>query len=240
MLNTRGSHWSGAEYATGNWSEGRGARRDLQGHRSSHQCPSGFTERSDSNIRTCRRRGTSSAGCGSVMMDVPYRYSSVCGSLRAYQVGSTNAFRFRANASIDSAYVDGVSLTHGRPREHIWTFAAGLEEDTRNEHQHPSLCPCNIMQDSQLPPFVGNDYFCESGTESFDSEVNSLQMYSADPLWDEAGCRGMNNCCTFNTPPWFHKQLVNLTTDDIEMRVCADEGTDNENVYIDMVEIYVQ
>ena len=33
MLNTRGSHWSGAEYATGNWSEGRGARRDLQGHR---------------------------------------------------------------------------------------------------------------------------------------------------------------------------------------------------------------
>ena len=28
-----GSHWSGVEYATGNWSEGRGARRDLQGHR---------------------------------------------------------------------------------------------------------------------------------------------------------------------------------------------------------------
>ena len=33
VLNTRGSHWSRAEYATGNWSEGRGARRDLQGHR---------------------------------------------------------------------------------------------------------------------------------------------------------------------------------------------------------------
>ena len=33
VLNTRGSHWSGAEYTTGNWSEGRGARRDLQGYR---------------------------------------------------------------------------------------------------------------------------------------------------------------------------------------------------------------
>ena len=38
MLITRGSHWSGAEYATGNWSEGRGARRDLQGHRMSLCC----------------------------------------------------------------------------------------------------------------------------------------------------------------------------------------------------------
>ena len=26
VLNARGSHWSDAEYATGNWSEGRGAR----------------------------------------------------------------------------------------------------------------------------------------------------------------------------------------------------------------------
>ena len=33
VLNTQGSHWSGAEYVTGNWSEGRGARHDLQGHR---------------------------------------------------------------------------------------------------------------------------------------------------------------------------------------------------------------
>ena len=36
---------------------------------SSHQCPSGFTEHSDSKIRTCRRTDTS-AGCGSVLMDV--------------------------------------------------------------------------------------------------------------------------------------------------------------------------
>ena len=43
---------------------------------SSHQCPSGFMEHTDSNICACRRTGTS-AGCGSVMMDVPY--SRVCG-----------------------------------------------------------------------------------------------------------------------------------------------------------------
>ena len=100
---------------------------------SSHQCPSGFTEHNDSNIRTCRRTDTS-AGCWSLMMDVPY--SRVCGRVRAYQVGSTNAFRFRETAGIDNTYVDGVSLTHGRPSQHIWTFAAGLQENTGNRHHH--------------------------------------------------------------------------------------------------------
>ena len=47
-------------------------------------------------------------------------------------------------------------------------------------------------------------------------------------------------CCILHDPPWFHKQLSDLTTDDIEMRVCTDQGTDDENVYIEMVEIYVQ
>ena len=51
------------------------------------------------------------------------------------------------------------------------------------------------------------------------------------------GLRMNNSCCSLNTPPWFHKQLSSLTADDIEMRVCTDEGTDDENVYIEMVEI---
>ena len=97
---------------------------------SSHQCPSGFTEHSDSNIRTCRRTDTS-AGCGSLMMDVPYQYSRVCGRVRAYQVGTTNAFQGRASPSIESNYVNGVSLTHGSPRQHIWTFVAGIQGSYR-------------------------------------------------------------------------------------------------------------
>ena len=29
---------------------------------------------------------------------------------------------------INAAYVDGVSLTHGTPHNHIWTFAAAIHE----------------------------------------------------------------------------------------------------------------
>ena len=206
---------------------------------SSHQCPSSFTEHNDSNIRTCRRTGTS-AGCGFVMMDVPYQYSRVCGRVRAYQVGTTNAFQGRRSPTIDSIYVDGVSLTRGSPRQHIWTFVSGIQES--GEDRHPSLCPCASVGSeaaSPLPAFVGDDYFCESGVPRFESLRIPPQVYSADPLWDGDGC-GASNCCSFHDPPWFHKQFSDLTTDGIEMRVCTDEGADNENVYIEIVEIYVR
>ena len=204
---------------------------------SSIQCPSGFTEHSDSNIRTCQRTGTS-AGCGSVMMDVPYQYSRVCGRVRAYQVGSTNAFQGRFRPGVDSNYVDGVSLTRGRPRQHIWTFVSGLQDYSGSSH--PSLCPCN-GGDTSPPAFVGRDYFCELGNPLFVTPAPpNPTVYSDDPLWDGCGCDHSSNCCSFNNPPWFHKQLSNLTTDDVEMRVCIDEDTDNEDVYIDMIEIYVK
>ena len=205
---------------------------------SSHhaQCPSGFTEHSDSNIRTCRRMDASS-GCGSVMMDVPYQYSRVCGRVRAYQVNTTNAFHGRSSPSIDSAYVDGVSLTHGSPKQHIWTFASGLQKD--NGDHHASLCPCRGGT-TPPPAFVGDDYFCDSGNPLHMRAPPHSTIYSDDPLWDGDGCEPTNTCCSFNNPPWFHKQLSDLTTDDIEMRVCTDEGADNENVDIEIVEIYVQ
>ena len=191
---------------------------------SSHQCPSGFAENSDSNIRTCRRTDTS-AGCGSVMMDVPYQYSRVCGRVRAYQVSTTNAFQGRFRPGIDSNYVDGVSLTRGSPRQHIWTFVSGLQDHSGNSY--PSLCPCSGGFTSP-PAFVGRDYFCESGNPRFVPPAPpNPTVYSDDPLWDGRGCDHGSTCCIFNDPPWFQKQLSNLTTDGIEMRVCTKDGADN-------------
>ena len=63
--------------------------------------------------------------------------------------------------TIDGAYVTGVSVTHGSPRQHIWTFAAGFSDnDTRWLSE---LCPCNPNSDASVPSFVGEDYFCDSG-----------------------------------------------------------------------------
>ena len=42
--------------------------------------------------------------------------------------------------TIDGAYVSGVSLTHGSPRQHIWTFVAGYSEFN---NIGDDFCPCD-------------------------------------------------------------------------------------------------
>ena len=104
---------------------------------SSQQCPSGLTQNVTGNLRTCVR-SSGSDGCSSVTLPTSgIHYSSVCGRIIAYQVGATNAFE---GDSISSAYVDGVSLTHGNPRQHIWTFAAALSRQVSFPGLH--YCPC--------------------------------------------------------------------------------------------------
>ena len=44
-----------------------------------------------------------------------------------YQFGSTDAFC----SNIDQAYyVDGISITHGSPCNHIWTYAAASSSNS--------------------------------------------------------------------------------------------------------------
>ena len=218
----------------GNITKGWVRVAELDMTNSSHQCPSGLTQHNDSNIRTCRRM-ESSGGCSSVMINIPYSYSRVCGRVIAYQVGTTNAFYPRRNAMLEDDYVDGVSLTHGEQRQHVWTFVAGLQED-----DFFSTCPCTTNARATPPPnFVGNDYFCEAGTPR-NTLPATIMIYIDDPLWDGRGCIPSNPCCSFNNPPWFYKQLLQPTTDDLEMRVCRDEDVSNEDIALESVEIYVQ
>ena len=121
--------------------------------------------------------------------------------------------------TLEDIFVHGIVLTHGHPREHIWTFVAARDELVTHNW---SGCLClRPGFSAPPPPFIGNDYFCDTGSrEHFQTDV----FYGDDPLWDGAGCesvRGFDNtCCSFNTPPWFFKQLSQPTTDDVEMRAC--------------------
>ena len=213
---------------TGGWM--RVAELDMTN--SSHQCPSDLMERTDPGKRTCVRIGTT-AGCSSItnLITPGVEYSSVCGRIIGYQYGSLNAFHSGSND------VDGVLLTHGDPRQHIWTFAAALDEVGTYP---PSNCPCintNLSAQATPPPaFVGNDYFCDTGSEGHHQEI----FYGDDPLWDGAGCGPLNTCCSFNNPPWFYKMLPQQTTNDIEMRVCRNQVPSNEDIAIEIVEVYVQ
>ena len=47
-------------------------------------------------------------------------------------------------------------------------------------------------------------------------------------------------CCNVPGIPWFHKILNSPTTDDIELRVCADQDTGDEDVPVSLYEIYIK
>ena len=138
--------------------------------------------------------------------------------------------------TINGAYVDGVSLTYGNPRQHIWTFANALDE-----RGGIATCPCtniNSQRTINIPSFIGNDYFCETGVPPGQSW--SSIFYAADPLWDGGGCGPTSTCCTFNNPPWFCQQLPQSTNADLEVRLCSYSTASVENTPIELIEIYTK
>ena len=190
-----------------------------------------------SPMRMCGRAGSN---CQSATFSsLGQSYSQVCGRLIGYQFGSTEAFWYynnRNQVTIDDPYVDaGVSITHGSPRQHIWSLASGHSQVAISTHD----CRCNNGNEAVLvPPWVGDDYFCDSGNPN--PSPTSI-LYLSDPLWDGAGCGSSNTCCEFNNPPWFCKQLPQPTTDDIEVRLCGDESpSSNEDTPLELIELYAQ
>ena len=171
------------------------------------------------------------------------QYVQVCGQIKGYQVGQPGAFYLENTGNpqtIDGPYVDGVSLTYGNPRQHIWTFAAELDEGLGDAHHY---CPCTMSsfhsQDAiTIPSFVGSNYFCETGVPP--GQTWSSTFYADDPLWDGLGCGPTSTCCTFNNPPWFCKQLPQSTNADLEVRLCSVDSTNYENIPIELIEIYIK
>ena len=184
--------------------------------------------------------GTHGRGCVSTTFPVHgVQYSHVCGRIKGYQYGSPNGFNHDVLGqplTINDQYVEGASLTHGQnPRNHIWTFAAARDETQTNNN----ACPCtktDTPYTGRVPPFIGEDYFCDTGSRN----VYTHQYYLDDPLWDGAGCGPASTCCEFNSPPWFCKELPQPTTDDIELRLCVGSGLSNEDVLLEQYEIFVQ
>ena len=197
-------------------------------------CPIGWNKSSYNGINFCRA-SADVLGCYPTFFSTNgVSYQHVCGRARGYQKGSTDAFRVNSEP-IDSYYVDGLSITHGgNPRQHIWTYAAG---HTDNGNFSFSNCPCSVFPGPAPPSFVGNNYYCESGTGSGFSDD---AYYLLDPLWDGAGCSTGSTCCSNINQPWFYHQLSGMTQDDIEVRICRNNYFFREAILVDMVEIYIQ
>ena len=114
------------------------------------------------------------------------------------------------------------------------TRAGGATQDGTREEE----CPCNTGNtNAQVPPFVGNDYYCESASNVV---RNSNTLYPDDPLWDGQQCTNLEGpCCTHPNMPWFAKMLNEITTENIELRSCFNRD-EYEDTPLQIVELYVR
>ena len=131
-------------------------------------CPTGFGLYDVNGVRACGKQ-TLSYGCDSVTFSTNISYSEVCGRVIGYQYGRPDGAH--SSRPIDDPYIEGVSITHGSPRQHVWTLINGQHEISRN------YCPCNTGSIASVPSFVGDNYFCESGTASSPTSNYTLTIH---------------------------------------------------------------
>lgn len=138
--------------------------------------------------------------------------------------------------------IDGLSLTHGMAgsRQHIWSFLIGFAENPTEFLDE--RCPCddaNMSPPYVVVPFVGSNYFYESGSEGPNSYPSNI-FNVLDPVWDREGCNPNSNCCSFNNPPWFSTTLPTPTTDDLELRILSNAPPSTEDTKVSVVQIFIK
>jgi len=199
-------------------------------------CPIGWRMDTYAGVSFCRLVSDEGNTCSSAYFSTNgTSYQRVCGRARGYQKGRTTAFfsTYQYHQTIDGHYADGLLITYNNPRKHIWTYTCG-----GFDNHHPTYnCPCAGGKASST--FVGADWYCESGAVNVE---NFNAYYFNDPLWDGSGCI-TSRCCDNPSQPWFYRELNEVTTSDIEARICnegSSVGFDHRAVLIDQFELYIQ
>ena len=199
-------------------------------------CPSEWTliTTPEPNAKNVCRSGNANE-CHSTIFDTyDISFYKICGQVRGYQKGNTNAFDSSVE-SIDDHYVDGVSITLGSPRKHVWTYAAGISDS--GSSSTGNYCPCADIVGPAPPSFVSDHYYCESGnTGDIDPDI----YYTTDPLWDGFNCSISANCCAHADMPWFSRHFTVAQETYIETRICRNEGFSNEGTLVESMELYIQ
>ena len=139
-------------------------------------------------------------------------------------------FFHRLEVQIQSRYADGLLVTRGTAQHHVWTFAVGGSKVYNYLYFN---CPCALYPGRSAPSLVGENYFCESGNVG---STEHYQWYLDDPLWDSQGCPAGSTCCN-RGGPWFSTSADQEVNDDIEVRICF--GDSSDNIGLQQLEIYI-
>ena len=98
------------------------------------ECPNGLYNVSEGNKTACSGMSEDN-NCTSLTFPTRWSYTHVCGRVRGYMLGNNTCGIILERNDTDSHYADGVLITtSGSPREHLWTYAVGMND---------THCPCS-------------------------------------------------------------------------------------------------
>ena len=204
-------------------------------------CPQPWRLYSQDSVRACGRQQSNTATCDSVQFSPDgYEYTQVCGRITGYQYATPDGYTGPNHVfdppdgilDLDDPYLDGISITHGTPRHHIWSLYGGVRE-------FGAGCCGDIGSLSDHPSSVGANYFCDTGNPT-NSDI-FFRLFTEHPLWDGiANCASNDTCCAPHSGPWFKTNLTAPSTDNIELRICGDEPTSNEDTPLELIKIYIK
>ena len=201
------------------------------------ECPSPLGVFTENNKKYCRRQV--SVGCTSVYFDsLSQQYTEVCGMVEGYQYGHMDGFA-ASSTSINSVHLEGISITRGSPRQHLWSYVVG--EVANPSSPYLDACPCTPQgTTATVPSFIGSDYYCSSGNSG--STYTSSPKLKTSPLWRTSGpsCVTGSTCCDNPDQPWFKKKLTQPANEDVEMRWCGSESLTGEATATTRVELYIR
>ena len=172
-------------------------------------------------------------GCNTAHFTVSgISYAHICGQAKAYQKGVTGAFHSRVQ-TVKGTYVDGISIALASPHTHVWTYAVGYSTNVRSNSHN---CPCAFHPGSPPPAFVGNDYYCDSGS-TWAADQTFYYLYN--PLWDGDECYNSHGCCSTSGLPWFYKRLPLPVAKKFEVSICKSVSHEVGDIGVEKLEIFV-
>ena len=203
-------------------------------------CPDSLMRQSLLNKCYCLRETRS--GCDSVFFQAPgTNYSEICGMVMAWQYGSANGFGDAPSAAtVDDAYAEGILITRGSPRQHVWTYAVADVANPPSGYRDHDICPCTGHASAPQPPsFIGSDYYCDSANDAAENAIDR-RLYDKT-LWNSEGtmCSVSATCCQSPDQPWFKMKLDAPVDDNIELRWCGNHDL-IEATATERVELYIR
>ena len=208
------------------------------------ECPQGWesiiTPTTEESVCRAGNEFDDDDGCSSTNFSVRgHVFNKIYGYALGYQKGRTWGFSsyYSSTHNIDQQYLDGLSITLGNPRQHIWSYGAGISKTSYINKAYN--CPCSSFHNEVVPNFVRDHYYCESGA----SNNPSRSEYITDNvLWDGKDCAEGNSCCAQLQMPYFIRTLpfpVNGTTDYVEARLCQDTSFNFGSVVIKEMQLFI-